>query len=61
MPMLVSFTNIISHPITRDQLINLRNVSTDETPSILLTIQTLIVNQCHLNLPFIPNPFHFSY
>jgi len=36
--MLVIFTNIISHPIARDRLINLRNVGTNETPSILLTI-----------------------
>jgi hypothetical protein len=48
MSMLVIFTNIISHPIARDRLINLRNVSTDETPSIPLVIQTRIVNQCHL-------------
>jgi len=30
MSMLVIFTNIISHPIVRDRLINLRNVGTDE-------------------------------
>jgi hypothetical protein len=30
MPMLVIFTKIISHPITRDQLINLRNVGTNK-------------------------------
>jgi len=46
--MLVIFTNIISHTIARDQLINLRNVGTDETPSIPLAIQTRIANQCHL-------------
>jgi hypothetical protein len=61
MPMLVIFTNIISHPIARDRLINLRNVGTNETPSILLTIQTRIANQCHMKLPFVLNPFHFSY
>ena len=61
MPMLVIFTNIISHPIARDRLINLRNVGTNETPSILLTIQTRIANQCHMKLPFVSNPFHFSY
>jgi hypothetical protein len=42
MPMLVIFTNIISHPIAQDQLINLRNVGADETPLILLAIQTQI-------------------
>ena len=40
MSMLVIFTNIISHPIAQDRLINLRNVGTDETSSILLAIQT---------------------
>jgi hypothetical protein len=30
MPMLVIFTKIISHLIARDQLINLKNVGTDE-------------------------------
>ena len=48
MPMLVIFTNIISHPIARDQLINLRNVGTDETSLIPLAIQTRIANQCEL-------------
>jgi hypothetical protein len=48
MPMLEIFTNIISHPITRDRLINLRNVGTNGTPSIPLVIQTRIANQCHL-------------
>jgi hypothetical protein len=40
MPMLIIFTNIISHPIAQDRLINLRNVGTDETSSIPLAIQT---------------------
>jgi hypothetical protein len=44
MPMLEIFTNIISHPITRDRLINLRNASTNGTPSIPLAIQTWIAN-----------------
>ena len=48
MPMLEIFTNIISHPITRDRLINLRNASTNGTPSIPLAIQTRIANQCYL-------------
>jgi hypothetical protein len=48
MSMLEIFTNIISHSITRDRLINLRNVDTNGTPSIQLAIQTRIVNQCHL-------------
>jgi hypothetical protein len=48
MPMLVIFTNIISHPITRDRLINLRNVGTNETSLIPLAIQTRIANQCRL-------------
>jgi hypothetical protein len=48
MPMLEIFTNIIRHPIIRDRLINLRNVSTNETSSIPLAIQTWIANQCHL-------------
>jgi len=48
MPMLEIFTNIISHPITRDRLINLRNASTNGIPSIPLAIQTRIANQCHL-------------
>jgi hypothetical protein len=46
--MLVIFTNIISNEITRDRLINLRNVSTNGTPLIPVAIQTRIVNQCHL-------------
>jgi hypothetical protein len=46
--MLVIFTNIISHPIAQDRLINLRNVGTDETSSIPLAIQTQIANQCRL-------------
>jgi len=50
MLILVIFNNIISHPITRDQLINLRNVGTNGTPLIPLAIQTQIANQCHLNL-----------
>jgi hypothetical protein len=48
MPMLEIFTKIISHPITRDQLINLRNAGTNKTVLIPLAIQTRIVNQCHL-------------
>jgi hypothetical protein len=42
MSMLEIFTNIISHPITRERLINLRNVGTYETLSIPLAIQTQI-------------------
>jgi len=61
MAMLVIFTNIISHPIVRDCLINLRNTGTDETSLIPLAIQTRIANQCHLILPFVPKPFRFSY
>jgi hypothetical protein len=48
MPRLVIFINIISHPIARDRLINLRNVGTDETSSIPLAIQTRIANQYRL-------------
>jgi hypothetical protein len=48
MPMLVIFTNIISHPITRDRLINLRNDGTNGTLLIPLVIQTRIANQCNL-------------
>jgi hypothetical protein len=47
MPMLVIFTNIISHPIARDRLINLKNTCIDETSLIPLAIQTRIANQCH--------------
>jgi hypothetical protein len=56
MSMLVIFTNIISHPIARDRLINLRNVGTDETPSIPLVIQTRIANRCHLKCRYKWNP-----
>ena len=55
MPMLVIFTNIISHPIARDQLINLRNVGTDETSLIPLAIQTRIANQCELLINVVLN------
>jgi hypothetical protein len=48
MPMLVIFTNIISHPIARDRLINLKNASTNENSLIPLAIQTRIANQCRL-------------
>jgi len=48
MPMLVIFTNIISHPIARDRLINSRNAGTDKTSFIPLAIQTRIANQCRL-------------
>jgi hypothetical protein len=48
MPMLIIFTNIISHPITQDQLINLRNADTNKIPLIQLAIQTQKTNQCHL-------------
>jgi hypothetical protein len=48
MPMLVISTNIVSHLIALDRPINLINAGTDETPSIPLTIQTRIANQCHL-------------
>jgi hypothetical protein len=56
MLMLIIFTNIISHPIARDRLINLRNVGTDETPSIPLAIKTRIANQCHLKCRYQWNP-----
>jgi hypothetical protein len=59
--MLVILTNIISHPIIQDQLINLRNVSTNETSLIPLAIQSRITNQCHLNLSIVSIPFYFSY
>jgi len=45
--MLVIFTNIISHPIARDRLINLRNAGTNETSLIPLVIPIRIANQCH--------------
>ena len=48
MSMLVIFTNIISHPITWDRLVNLRNVDTNGISLIPLAIQTRIANQCHL-------------
>jgi hypothetical protein len=48
MPMLVIFTNIISHLVVWDRLINLINVGINETPSIPLAIQTRIANQCRL-------------
>jgi hypothetical protein len=48
MPRLVIFINIISHPIARDRLINLRNAGTDETSSKLLAIQTWIANPYRL-------------
>jgi hypothetical protein len=48
MSMLEIFTNIISHPITQDRLINLRNVSSNGTLLIPLAIQTRITNQCHM-------------
>ena len=47
MPMLVIFTNIISHPITWDRPINLRNVDINKNSLIPLAIQTWIANQCH--------------
>jgi hypothetical protein len=56
MPMLVIFTNIISHSIDRDRLINLRNAGINETFSISLAIQTRIVNQCHLKCRYQWNP-----
>jgi len=40
MPILLIFTNIISHPITHDQLINLRNVGINGTLLTPLAIQT---------------------
>jgi len=49
MLMLVIFTNIISHSITRGRLINLRNVNTNGTP---LAIQARIANQCHLKCQY---------
>ena len=48
MLILVIFTNIISHLITQDQLINLWNADTNGTLLIPLAIQTRIANQCHL-------------
>jgi hypothetical protein len=56
MLMLVIFTNIISHPITWDRLINLRNISTNGTSLIPLAIQTQIANQCHLKCRYQRNP-----
>jgi hypothetical protein len=55
--MLIIFTNIISHPITRDRLINSRNVGTNGTSLIPLAIQTRIANQCHLKIS-IPKGTH---
>jgi hypothetical protein len=52
MPILVIFTNIISHLITQDQLINLRKVGTNGTSLIPLAIQTRIVNQCQLKCQY---------
>jgi hypothetical protein len=48
MSMLEIFTNIIRYPMTWDQLINLRNVSSNGTLFITLAIQTRITNQYHL-------------
>jgi hypothetical protein len=45
---LVIFTNIISHSIAQDRLINLRNADTNETSSIPLAIQIRIANQYRL-------------
>jgi hypothetical protein len=56
MPMLEIFTNSISHPITRDRLINLRNVDNNETSLIPSAIQTWITNQCHLKCRYQWNP-----
>jgi chloramphenicol 3-O-phosphotransferase len=56
MSMLEIFTNIISHLITRDRIINLRNADTNGTSSILLAIQTQIANQCHLKCQYQWNP-----
>jgi hypothetical protein len=53
--MLVIFTNIISHLITWDRLIHLRNVGTNGTPLIpLATPISMIANQYHHNILFIP-------
>jgi hypothetical protein len=51
MPMLIIFTDIISHPIARNRLINLKNVGTDEISLIPLAIQTRIANQYRLKCP----------
>jgi hypothetical protein len=56
MLMLVIFTNIISHPITQDRLINLRNAGTNGTPLIPLAIQTWINDQCHLKCRYQMSP-----
>ena len=48
MLMLVIFINIISHLITWDRLINLKNAGTNGTLLIPLAIQTWKTNQCHL-------------
>ena len=48
MPMLVIITNIISHPITQDQLIKFWNADTNGILLIPLAIQTQITNQCYL-------------
>jgi len=58
MPILEIITNIISHLIIQDRLINLRNIGTNGTIFIPFVIQTWIANQCHLNLPFVTIPFH---
>jgi hypothetical protein len=52
MLMLVIFTNIISHSISQDRLINLKNTGTDEPSSIPLAIQTRIANQYHLKCQY---------
>ena len=56
MLMLEIFTNIISHPITRDRLINLKNAGINGTPLIPLVIQTRIANQYHLKCRYQWNP-----
>jgi len=56
MSMLEIFTNIISHSITQDRLINLRYVGTNGTPSIPSAIQIQILNQCYLKCRYQCNP-----
>jgi len=54
-------TNIISHLIIQDRLINLRNIGTNGTIFIPFVIQTQIANQYHLNLPFVTIPFYIFF
>jgi len=54
-------TNIISHLIIQDRLINLRNIGTNGTIFIPFVIQTQIANQYHLNLSFVTIPFYIFF